>query len=471
MDPWFTDAVPEPVFVKNLENVQGDERDVILFSVCYGPDDAGRVAMNFGPLNRDGGERRLNVAVTRAREQVVVFSSIGPEAIDLSRTRARGVADLKTFLDYAGRGTLALHAAASGGAGEAESPLESSVAAALRGRGWEVDLQVGCSGYRIDLAVKDPGRPGEYLAGIECDGASYHSARTARDRDRLREQVLRRLGWNLLRVWSTDWWYEPGKVLDRLDGRLAELKDAAGVRGRDPLELGNTNPRDPAAAGAEEDPTPPRPPGAPKVVGPVAADLGEGVPVVEPVLPGQSEYRVWTGPGKQGGPEDFHEFWNGACVAGLLKDLVAVEGPISFDLAARRLGALWEIDRVTSKVRARLREAHQYYPGGVRIEGEFLWPAEVEAGAWGVFRVPGGEEGDFREAEDIPPEEAANAAAGLLRGLVSLPRKDLVRAMGRLFGFQRLGRRVEERMEEGIALLAARGGCEIAGEAVRLPRG
>lgn len=204
----------EPVFVKNLENVQGDERDVILFSICYGPDAAGKVSMNFGPLTRAGGERRLNVAITRARQEMVVFSTIRADQINLSRTKANGVRDLKHFLDFAERGPVALAAAASISAhAPAESEFERLVADRLRMEGFEVHHQIGCSGYRIDLAIVDPMAPGKYLVGIECDGATYHRAQTARDRDKLRQAVLEDLGWKLHRIWSMDWWYDSDKQI------------------------------------------------------------------------------------------------------------------------------------------------------------------------------------------------------------------------------------------------------------------
>ena len=199
----------EPVFVKNLENVQGDERDVIFFSICYGPDETGRVAMNFGPLNRDGGERRLNVAITRAKNEIQVFSGLRADQIELTRTRARGVRDLKYFLDYAERGPAALASAALAGTdGEADSEFEKMVADKLREAGYNVHHQVGCSGYRIDLGIVDPKNPERYLLGVECDGATYHRAATARDRDKLRQAVLEGLGWELYRIWSTDWWHD-----------------------------------------------------------------------------------------------------------------------------------------------------------------------------------------------------------------------------------------------------------------------
>jgi very-short-patch-repair endonuclease len=180
--------------------------------------------MNFGPLNRDGGERRLNVAITRAKHEVLIFSGIRSDHIDLNRTRSRGVRDLKLFLDYAERGPAAfVTAVQSNPDGEPESEFERLVASKVRDAGYIVHHQVGCSQYRVDLAVVDPSTPGRYILGIECDGATYHSAATARDRDKLRQAVLEGLGWRLYRIWSTDWWHNSGEQVERLLAHLAKL--------------------------------------------------------------------------------------------------------------------------------------------------------------------------------------------------------------------------------------------------------
>jgi len=223
IESYFAEVELEPVFVKNLESVQGDERDIMYFSITYGPDNAGAVSMNFGPMNREGGERRLNVAITRARHELRVFSSLRPEQMDLARTQAIGVRDLKHFLEFAERGPRALAEANTGSRGDFESPFEEAVASALTRKGWELHTQVGASAFRIDLAVVHPDARGTYLTGVECDGATYHRSATARDRDKLREQVLRGLGWEILRVWSTDWWIDQADTLEKLDGALRAL--------------------------------------------------------------------------------------------------------------------------------------------------------------------------------------------------------------------------------------------------------
>lgn len=213
----------EELFVKNLENVQGDERDIILFSTTFGKDSSGRFVHAFGPLAQLGGERRLNVAITRARQRLEIFTSFHPSDIDLSRVKHAGVRDLRDYLEFAHGGAAALAAVASPSLGIPDSPFEIAVATALRARGWQVQAQVGCSGYRIDLAVLHPSKPGRYLAGVECDGATYHSFKVARDRDRMRQKILEGLGWTILRIWSTDWFQQPGAEVDRIDQRLQTL--------------------------------------------------------------------------------------------------------------------------------------------------------------------------------------------------------------------------------------------------------
>ena len=227
---FFSDDREEPVIVKNLESIQGDERDVMLFSVTFGPDVAGKLTMNFGPLNNSGGERRLNVAVTRARREFHVFSSILAEQIDLGRTRAEGVRDLKAFLDYAARGSIALPAHDKGSLAPAENAFEDAVGEAFRARGWEVRPQIGVSGFRIDLGIVHPDRAGSYLCGIECDGARYHSSANARDRDKIRQTVLEGLGWTIVRIWSTDWFRNAEAVMERVHKELVQLLEKDRLR-------------------------------------------------------------------------------------------------------------------------------------------------------------------------------------------------------------------------------------------------
>jgi hypothetical protein len=206
----------DPIFVKNLENVQGDERDVIIISFTYGPDVATRrVYQRFGPIAKDGGWRRLNVLVTRARRRLHAYASLRAGDVQPSDDpRKRGVADLRAYLSYAESGCLPDfgHATGSG----PDSDFEVSVAKVVEDLGFEPRYQVGVQGFLIDIGVVDPESPGTYLCGIECDGASYHSSPVARDRDRLREEILRERGWRIYRVWSTDWFRNRRTEVDRL---------------------------------------------------------------------------------------------------------------------------------------------------------------------------------------------------------------------------------------------------------------
>lgn len=221
IEAFFSDHATEPFFVKNLENVQGDERDVIFISVGYGRDVHGYMAMRFGPLSNEGGERRLNVLISRAKKRCEVFSSITADDIDLERASGRGVAALKTFLSFAQTGRLAT-AQASGL--EEQSPFEEAVRRAVESLGYEVVPQVGIAGFFIDLAVVDRERQGRYILGIECDGAAYHSCRSARDRDRLRQAVLEDHGWIIHRIWSTDWFQRPNEQLRKVEEAIKRAK-------------------------------------------------------------------------------------------------------------------------------------------------------------------------------------------------------------------------------------------------------
>jgi len=216
----FADDLPEPLFVKNLENVQGDERDVILFSVCYGPQADGKISMNFGPLNNAGGERRFNVAVSRARQQMLVFSSMHSSDIDLSRSQASGVEDLKNFLYYAEQGIMPVDP--SSAPSPVANPIAEHLAADLRKAGYQVDVNVGRSDFRVDVAVLDRKHPGSYKLGILIDGRGYYRAPMVRDREVIRPKVLEHLGWRLCRVWQEDYFRHPDQTADAIIRLLKE---------------------------------------------------------------------------------------------------------------------------------------------------------------------------------------------------------------------------------------------------------
>lgn len=219
----------EPIFIKNLENVQGDERDVILFSIGYGPDENGKVTLNFGPLNRDGGWRRLNVAVSRARKEMKVFSVLKPEQIDLTKTRSEGIAGIKSFLEFAKKGKKSLVSIANGKQ-TISCEAMNFIAERIRNMGYEVSTNVGCSEYKIDIAIVDKEDKGNYILGIMCDGMQYSKANTCRDRHLLQNNVLQGLGWNIHRLWMMDWWENDNRELKRIQESIEKARKSKGEK-------------------------------------------------------------------------------------------------------------------------------------------------------------------------------------------------------------------------------------------------
>ncbi|MCR5026786.1 MAG: DUF3320 domain-containing protein [Methanobrevibacter sp.] len=224
LEPLFSENKDERFFVKNLETIQGDERDVILISVGYGFDNERKMSLNFGPLNQDGGERRLNVLITRARQKCVVFSNFKASSMKLTANPPHGVRALREFLEYAENLTIGAHTTEE----HSQAPFEDAIASFLEENGYQVDRQIGCAGFRVDLAIVDEENPGKYILGITTDGKMYASSKVARDRDRLREQVLEGLGWKLYHLWSTDWYRNRDlgrkKLLDFIEKSIKQTR-------------------------------------------------------------------------------------------------------------------------------------------------------------------------------------------------------------------------------------------------------
>jgi len=223
LDESEAEARLEPFVVKNLENVQGDERDVVMISMTYGPrQPGGKVEQYFGPINQDKGHRRLNVLFTRAKEQMIVFTSMRANDIQAGPQSSPGLYALRGFLQFAETKQLPSGSRLTGK--PPESPFEEAVARELERAGYAVEPQLGVGHYRIDIAIRNPDVPDQFLLGVECDGATYHSTLSARDRDRLRQEVLENLGWEIERIWSVDWFQDPARELKRLLERLEQLR-------------------------------------------------------------------------------------------------------------------------------------------------------------------------------------------------------------------------------------------------------
>jgi len=427
IEKYFTNEVREPVFVKNLESVQGDERDTIIFSVGFGPDEHGKVSMNFGPLNQDGGERRLNVAVTRARERLIVFSALLSDQIDTRRTMALGVKHFKTFLDYANRGPQAIaEATQQSGMLEFDSSFEQAVWQALTEKGFDVDTQVGCAGYRVDLAVRDPEHPGRYLIGIECDGAAYHSAKTARDRDRLRQTVLENLNWRITRVWSTDWWINRQRCLERLLGAIEAAKEPKAAAPVEFMPVEVQPPRQYAShAIAESEPT--------------------------RISSSHAQYRCAVARDRALRRLDFFEPRAAAVAVNALNEIVRTEAPIIDELAMRRL-ASWFENRVTDRFRSHYRiiRSNATRQQQIKFVDGMLWGVDQAPEKYFGFRVPGAGPDDCRDLEMIPLIERANAVVHVVQEQFGLPREALEREASRVLGTSRVTSRVKELIGEAI---------------------
>lgn len=397
----------EPLFIKNLENVQGDERDVIFFSITFGPDAAGKTTMNFGPLNGEGGHRRLNVAISRAREAVVIYSSLMPEQIELSKVRAAGVRDLKHYLEFAIKGPRALVEQSLPTGLEPDSPFERAVIRILRNHNWEVHPQVGCSGYRIDIGVVDPRAPGRYLVGIECDGRTYHSGATARDRDRLRQHILEKLGWRIHRIWSTDWWLNPEGEIKKIIERLqALLTDEEQPEESFLLDVPQTD-------AAQE--TPP------------AIPTDENA---QPTVPVYTSVEL-----SAGSPDTFYDYKVASLLAEQLADIIEVEGPVSEVVLFKKVARAWGLERTGQRIVRRLTALTPSAAGKTQ-EGSntFYWPKAVQPGSLSYFRIADDTMGSKRHIDEVCVAELSSLVLHVLQQTGSSSRLDVAKSVCRSVG-------------------------------------
>lgn len=406
----------EPIFIKNLENVQGDERDVILFSIGYGPDKDGKIALNFGPLNRDGGWRRLNVAVSRARYEMKVFSTLTADQIDLNRTSADGVAELKAFLEYAEKGRSALYAQIKSD-NRTDDELILSIAADLTARGYTVKTNVGCSGYKIDLGVVDPDNHDKYLLGILCDGYNYKTARTAHDRIVTQSSVLKMLGWNLHRVWSMDWWDNRSRTIDAIVKAIQDAKE------------GKAAPAEPAAQETKKQPEP--------------------EPQPEPEIEIASKARPYTQAKLSMQTISSEDFISGRYDRKAIEKIhkvIEAEAPISKNLLCKRVLNSFGITRTGARLNAYmdylLAQSNVTTTG---LKTVFYWSRDENPDTYDIYRPDSG-----RDALDIPPQEISAALCQIIEEQGALLEESLPRELARVFNFSRMGDNVVASMTRGI---------------------
>lgn len=423
----------EPFFVKNLENVQGDERDVIFISIGYGRTAEGFLAMNFGPLNRDGGERRMNVLISRARKRCEVFTSLAAEDIDLSRGAGAGIAALKTFLQYAETGKLETSAATGR---PPDSDFEEQVMRKLTALGHTIQPQVGCAGFFLDLGVVDPVHPGRYLLGIECDGARYHSARSARDRDRLRQCVLEGLGWRIHRIWSTDWFRDPEGELRKVVREIEASQESGPVVAPEPVSTRQAIP-----------------------------DEVE-LPALVPEMRSQSSknqphFYESARVGSFAGTLQLHEI-DRRTLARQFSIVVAVEGPVHWREAARRIVAGAGVQRMGNRIEAAFLEAIQVAVSTKLLaqKGEFLWTPEMHEP---IVRDRSHLPAASRKLELVAPEEIQKAVLVVISESYGMPAADVPVAVCRRLGFAQTTDDMRRLMERNCDELRSRGQLRASG--------
>jgi len=408
---FFADHPAEPFFVKSLENIQGDERDVIYISVGYGRDAQRHMTMNFGPVSNDGGERRLNVLISRAKSRCEVFTSITDEDIDTDRAKGKGTFALKLFLNYARTGRLTLTTEARDAK---QSVFEQEVAQALRARGYDLHTDVGLAGFFVDIAVANPDEPGRYILGIECDGQSYRDARSARDRDRLRESVLRDKGWQVYRIWSSDWFHRPEAELEKLVAAIERAKSESGALEPSqksshravPVEILTVDRGEVAEMGLIE---------------------AQSLPDTERYI--EASFAV---PSNQ---FELHLIPTGQ-LANIVRLIVEVESPIHRNEIVTRARTLWGLQRAGSRIQQAVEEAigSVVSLGGVQIvDKEFLAISGREVRVRDRSTV---ESLTLRRPEFLPPSEIDSALIKIVKDNLGAKAEELVTIVSRQLGYK-----------------------------------
>ncbi|MBB5490834.1 AAA domain-containing protein [Nocardiopsis metallicus] len=444
-------------FVKNLETVQGDERDVIILSVGYGPAADGVIRRNFGPINRADGSRRLNVAVTRAKRRVEVVSSFSADDLRVGPDDAEGLRRLCEYLRYAEQGPAALEAQpVAGHAADAdtESPFEDSVLDTLRGWGYEVQPQVGVAGYRIDLGVIDPELPGRYVIGIECDGAMYHSSKVARDRDRLRDGVLSGLGWRLHRIWGTDWYRDRARAQER----LREAVEAAVLAARSAVESPEFDAREGQGTGTVGL--------TPDLV--TVPDEAARTRAAEQASQQRPDWLVdyETHNYKPHDEAYWYEPRSAEArpyIAGLFMLIVEHESPVEVNWLYRKTIDSLGGERLGRTIRANFDVTLEHLLRKEKLwrDGDTIW----WPGGGVEVRCPNGSV--VRRINEVPPVERQQALILLVRDSTRITRPDLLRAMRETFEWGRSGKDITQAFEQDLETLLAKGTLIEEGDVIR----
>ncbi|MDR2652987.1 MAG: DUF4011 domain-containing protein [Prevotellaceae bacterium] len=429
---FFNEEVDEPFFIKNLENVQGDERDTIIFSIGYAKDSAGIFRMNFGPLSKSGGERRLNVAITRAKYNVKLVGSIMPTDIVVEKISSDGPKLLRSYIDFAINGADSLiRAITENDSIWHDSPFEEAVYNFLDRRGYNLCTQVGCSGYRIDMAVKHPTLSGIYVLGIECDGKVYHTARTARERDRLRQDVLENMGWKIYRVWSTDWIKDPITEGEKLISAITDAISNYGTLKTATIEKTNTDPGD---------------------------FISEETRIID------SERQI--------NPYQFEKYketsfsnlprnsWGYLELTDCVLEAVKTEYPLHYELLCQKVAPLYGNQKATIKVRREVDYTLKKLGSNIYRRGDFLYPSKE---AKIVVRMP-----NKRTINHIAVEEIAAAMIKILSYCFGTNREGLLSETRKVYGFGNSGQNISTALNAACDLLIKSGRIKIVDEKIIL---
>ncbi|MEJ8542483.1 DUF3320 domain-containing protein [Methanothermobacter wolfeii] len=442
----------EPFFIKNLETIQGDERDVIFISVGYGFDERGRMSLNFGPLNQEGGERRLNVLITRAREKCVVFTNFRSSDLRTGPGTPFGVRALRRFLRYAETGVLE-----SDSTDTSQGLFEDSVYDFLVDEGFEVDRGVGCAGFRVDFAVKDPDEPGRYIAGILTDGEMYSRAEVARDRDRLREEILRNLGWNIIHLWSSDWYRNREETQRKVSDRLEEIVEEARVVRESP----ETPETEQEVADEVEEPvvaeTGPMEEAADEVDEPEVDESGG--PEQEPPRDGAAEYVEYE-TDKLREPDDLYRSPT-PVISSVVSEIVSMEGPVHVEEVIRRIRESCGLRRAGRRVRSIINSAIEMAEnnGNIKRNGDFLllsdsMPVTVRRRSGRI------------DISLISPMEIEEAVRIALRSTSDMD--EVITRVSRMFGFKNTSRKTASGIRSVMEDMARRGEIVVDDEGVRI---
>ncbi|MEM2614909.1 MAG: DUF3320 domain-containing protein [Nitrososphaerota archaeon] len=419
----------EPFFVKSLENVQGDERDVIIISLGFGRDPHGILTYNFGPLGQENGWRRLNVLITRARWQIIVVTSL--RAHELSSVKTTGATRLRDFLEYVEKGCK-LPAPLPRITASETNPFEDSVAQAIRDLGYQVDEQVGVGPYRIDIAVRDPRDVNRYLAAVECDGATYHSTPDARDRDILREEILRALGWRILRVWSTDWFWRREKTIASLKQSLEELL-------KTPLELSVQAAQGDCQkcnnANHEKNEKNKHAESSSKYT--FSLKYSSGKPYQKYKEPGSRYYMLFS--------------QNYKFLSHQILKILEIEGPIHKSLLIERLKEVNDVARVGKKISANVELALSHIKREIQVDDEGF--IKLKDRQIVDFRTPA--DGVHRPPHLISADEIKVAVLHVVEEQFSCSREAVSKALARIFGWRKTSEASEKRVQKIIDELIA----------------